>query len=505
MYTYKQESKKQVRHTTIRKAVELLTAKRSDACCVRNSYVRDLYDYFLEQAETKEKSEAEKIEMSYIREWERMHMISIGIKRPDELSVCYLSGPEPQNDFNEFVALGVLPQNIWAFECESNIYQQALIEVDGSKYMQPKIVKTKIEHFFKNTPKTFDIVYIDACATLVSSRHALRCVSSLFQYHRLNSPGIVITNFAYLDETNETDKKQYIDMIARYKFALCKNTPVLLDRNGSFSFVAEFKDTLQSVTNDLEKAYGDFITNMICNSASISVPALRFCNSQFLNVISSTTPIVNRSYNIPTINTINNNTLYKYFATNCLAEQQKVQFHGIRRGQLLSSELSSETWRYDLLSCLNTLYEAKSIDTHISPSLRAAADFFDDSGSLFQFLDKPNRILLIDSIVNQLSYPMHYVTDKALRFTYVAKQTRMYTDLLLFDECRYIYDWLPAIDQIKTAFSNPSWQYTFRFALDGLIKQRLNYNNEFFFQGSVVSKNTEGFEAKTFPKRIKVS
>ena len=71
-YTYKQESKNQVRHTVIRNAVELLTNGRSEACCVRNSYVRDLYDYFLSLAESHEQTEAEKIEQEYIREWEHI-------------------------------------------------------------------------------------------------------------------------------------------------------------------------------------------------------------------------------------------------------------------------------------------------------------------------------------------------------------------------------------------------------------------------------------------------
>ena len=88
---------------------------------------------------------------------------------------------------------------------------------------------------------------------------------------------------------------------------------------------------------------------------------------------------------------------------------------------------------------------------------------------------------------------MHYCTDKISRLTYVAKETRMYMDLIPFDECRYIYDWLPAIDQMKNAFSNKSWQYVFRFALDGLVKKRINYNNEFFFQGSVITKTKEKF------------
>ena len=45
--------------------------------------------------------------------------------------------------------------------------------------------------------------------------------------------------------------------------------------------------------------------------------------------------------------------------------------------------------------------------------------------------------------------------------------------------------------QIKSAFLNKSWQYVFRFALDGLVKSRKKYNNELFFQGTVVSEQEE--------------
>ena len=77
-------------------------------------------------------------------------------------------------------------------------------------------------------------------------------------------------------------------------------------------------------------------------------------------------------------------------------------------------------------------------------------------------------------------------------------------DLIPFDECRYLYDWLPTIDQMKNAFSNKSWQYVFRFALDGLVKKRLNYNNEFFFQGTVIGQKNPGFEADIIKDREEI-
>lgn len=235
-YTYKQETKNQVRHRIIRKAVEILTVGRSDACCVRNSYVRDMHDYFTHLPESHEQSEAQKIDLAYVREWEQMHINTIGFRKPDELSVCYLSGPEPKNDFDEFVTMGVLPQNIWAFECEKSTYLQALSTVNGNTYMQPKIVKTSIENFFENCPRMFDIVYIDACASLISDQHALRCVSSLFQNHRLNSPGVLITNFAFFDLSSVLDTNQYIDIISRYTDIHNDRNASLVDINGHIQF-----------------------------------------------------------------------------------------------------------------------------------------------------------------------------------------------------------------------------------------------------------------------------
>lgn len=91
---------------------------------------------------------------------------------------------------------------------------------------------------------------------------------------------------------------------------------------------------------------------------------------------------------------------------------------------------------------------------------------------------------------------MHYNVEAIRRYLYKAKNTEMYMDITVLDECRYIYEWLPAVHQIRSAFSNVSWQYVFRFALDGLVKNRFNYNNEFFFQGSVVKNNIDGFKNK---------
>ena len=105
MVSYTQESKNRVRHSVIKTAIDHLTANRSSSCCVRRSYVRDLYDYFMDMDESHEQTEVKRMDLGYMREWEQMHSEKVGHKHPSELSVCYLSGPEPENDFKEFVSL----------------------------------------------------------------------------------------------------------------------------------------------------------------------------------------------------------------------------------------------------------------------------------------------------------------------------------------------------------------------------------------------------------------
>lgn len=95
-YKYNQYTKQNVRHSALFKAVEILTSKRGQSCCVERNYVRRLYDYFtLSKDISQNKAEAQKINVSYITNWEKLHDSFVETKRPEDLMVCFLSGPEP--------------------------------------------------------------------------------------------------------------------------------------------------------------------------------------------------------------------------------------------------------------------------------------------------------------------------------------------------------------------------------------------------------------------------
>jgi len=472
----------------------LLTVKREDACCVKRNYVRSIYDYFsLSEDESKNRTEALKIEPFYITNWEKLHDTYVGVKRPEDLTVCYLCGPEPDNDFKEFMNLGVLPHNIWGFEVNSQNYNKAVSFYNQGTYPQPRILKQNVETFFQQTPKKFDIIYIDACGSIPSVQHALRTITTICQYHRLNSPGIIISNFAEPDNSKESIE-EYYDLITLYLFF--KTFPLLesscLETRDRCD---EYLSLYDNVIQNFAFYYGEFISAVLRDIPSILVPLQRFARNPFINQlfdISEFDKVVISEL------TVNHSLAKFFFAMDNLN----------RKGALNDKEkcFLNELGGYnDLIKGLKIITLLKQHNIKLKDDVKLIENFFESSEKIYQFLDKPHSNIFFDVIINQLAYPLHYNTEQNIRYKYMAKSTSMYMDITIYDECRYIYEWLPALHQIVSAFENSSWQYVFRFALDGLVKSRKRYNNEFFFQGSVVPSSVDEFKDKEIRDRVNIN
>lgn len=195
-----QDAKNRAREELLFRSVVALTERRGASACVRRSYVRDLRRYLVDDEGSENAREAAAVTGGHMCAWEELHDTCVGTKQPRDLRVCYLAGPEPMNDFKVLCDLGVLPQNIWAFEREGGEFSAGLEQCCGSGVNQPKLIKMNIENFFASVPMQFDIVYLDFCSSLISKRMSLRCVHSMFINHRLASPGVLITNFCGPDE-----------------------------------------------------------------------------------------------------------------------------------------------------------------------------------------------------------------------------------------------------------------------------------------------------------------
>lgn len=150
MITYNQPIKCKARHDAIAKAIKIVALDRSKSSVVERGYVRNLYDYINSKDEiSKDKLEIKCIDKQFIISWEKLHDSCEGVKRVEDLKVCYLCGPEPDNDFKEFVECGVLPNNIWAFENDVSNYSEAVSRFGEGEYPQPRIIKQNVESYFK--------------------------------------------------------------------------------------------------------------------------------------------------------------------------------------------------------------------------------------------------------------------------------------------------------------------------------------------------------------------
>lgn len=458
--------------------------------------MRKIYDYYtLSEDISQNKVEAEKINISYITNWENLHDSLIGTKRPEELMVCYLSGPEPSNDFKELINLGILPQNIWAFESDTQAYKQALVNSDRGEYPQPRILKQNIETFFQQTPKKFDIVYIDACGSVPSAQHSLRCVLTLCLNHRLNSPGVIITNFAMPDITKDTIN-DYYEVVSQYLFF--KEYPFEDFEINEYGIISEkYNQFLIKVRENFRYYYGEYISAVLRDIPAVIVPLERIVRN----------PYINQILNLSTIDSKNDeqfiylskgNSIARYFFTvNCLSKKKILG----EKSRCFLREIGNYS---DLLKGLKIIVLLRNGEIELKDDVEEIKNFFETEGNVYQFLDKPHSNLFFDIILNQLSYPMHNNVLHNARYHYIAKSNLMFTDVTIYDECRYIYEWLPGLHQIISSFRDKSWQYVFRFALDGLVKMRQNYNNEFFFQGSIISNSIDGFSSKKLQERVQI-
>ena len=492
-YTYNQSSKKIIRHKTISYAIKLMTSERERACCVERNYVRNIYDFYnLSEEHSLNKVETQKIDVSYITNWERLHDSYIGNKRPEDLTIAYLSGPEPENDFREFLGMGILPQNIWGFEINKDSYKKAITAYRVGEFPQPRIIKQNIETFFQQTPKKFDIIYIDACGSIPSSQHALRCIATACQYHRLNSPGVFISNFAEPD-INKESIAGFCDLISQYLFF--KKYPYLditFDKHGIANL--EYIEYKNEVETNFKYYYSEFISALLRDIPAIIIPLQRFAENPYLNQIFDKNLIHNISIE-DILKLSKGNSLASYFfAMKYLATKNQL---GERNNIFLKELINFES----LILGLKIVVLLRKKKICLQENVKAIESYFEEGDKVYRFLDRPHSNMLFDVIINQLSYPLHYNVLQSRRFQYKAKYTNMFTDVSIYDECRYIYEWIPALHQITSAFDNVSWQYVFRFALDGLVKMRQAYNNEFFYQGSVISNSIKGFEKKKMVER----
>ena len=69
-------------------------------------------------------------------DWKRYGETVYGNRRPEELKVAFFCGPEPENDVNHLIRLGVRIENMYAFEYDKECFNEA---VDSLHFTYPNL------------------------------------------------------------------------------------------------------------------------------------------------------------------------------------------------------------------------------------------------------------------------------------------------------------------------------------------------------------------------------
>jgi hypothetical protein len=200
--TYKQRVKENSRLLIWQSAVDSLTTNRQKNQILNYKYIQRLWDFVFEETLFKHNL-LNNADESVLDDWRIFAKNVYGKKSPEQLKVAYLCGPEPENDLEILVDLGVRIENVYAFESDKNYFKEAIKSI-RHRFPRLKIYNGKIEDFITSIPIKFDIIYLDFTTSIFSNfSKPFATVNTVFDYQALDELGILITNSCFPDKTEE--------------------------------------------------------------------------------------------------------------------------------------------------------------------------------------------------------------------------------------------------------------------------------------------------------------
>lgn len=545
MSQYNEKEKNIARKSVLSSAILALTVHRHESTLTKKSHVRKVRDKLISRGDY-DAFHAGKLSDVTIDKWEEFYSSIVQDKSPRSIKIAYLSGPNPENDIREITKLGILPENIWAFETDAKTYDSAVISALSSEFPFIKIIKSNIGSFFEVSPQKFDIIYLDFCGPLPSRNNkqkTLKTITNILMHHALNSPGALITNVSL--PTEEQDKEG-LDLIKKlvaiylYPKAFIESGSTTHNlEEGAEAHGHDFSEWLNIVSIDIDNYYGQYVTRLLMDMVGIISPYDRFPSNHVLFEhmfdIKDKEKINNAVYSLLHFLDDTHEEESPEFGCGGSVISDKGMYATLWSIATLSKALNKEDPEYpqeiysdpefgsfasSFLSQLSTSNDEKLLVNNISRLFYLLSEgngennFYKDSMKSLEklgwfkgyplFCDAVLFHQIKEILFRQLSVPYHVNIEATRRWSYKAKETPMYMDMIILDECRYLYDWMPTIDMMETSLNDIERQLSFRFALDGLSKHRRYYNTEFFYGTACIGSNNEGFEAKKLTPRAAI-
>jgi len=530
---YAEPQKVAARKQVIESAIGALTKDRTSATLCRRSYVREVRDTLVLRG-SYDAMAASALTDETIERWEAFYDSITQAREAKNLKVAYLCGPNPENDLRVFCAAGILPENIWAFESDADIHDKAVASALASEFPFIKIINGGIDTFLEASPMRFDIIYLDFCGPLPSrnkKQKTLLAISRILARHALNSPGALITNVSLPTEAGDPPGRALLaKLVACYLYPKeflegeSGTTP-----EGPIAEGYEFDEWLSIVSADLENYYGQFVTRVLIDHASFITPYSRLSKNNriytnFFKKISEadSKSLVTSAFHFD--DTVEGGggdvivdagqypVLWAFAALDKKTNAKDVNYPQwvnldpdfASLAELFLSQLRVDGQKDELIrnTCELTfsMLADKSTTLLADPLAKVVDEHrFQD---YYQFCDLVLEHQLVELLFRQVAVPYHVNVEMTRRWRYQAKETPMFMDMIILDECRYLYDWMPTIEMMSAGFSDIERQLAYRFALDGVSKHRRWYNPEYFFGTAVIDQYKTPFEAKILHPRV---
>ena len=94
---------------------------------------------------------------------------------------------------------------------------------------------------------------------------------------------------------------------------------------------------------------------------------------------------------------------------------------------------------------------------------------------------------MIELFIAQYTVPYYPNIEKVKRWTYKAREHQMFTDLIVYDQARYLMDWLPTPEMLTAKSFDIQLELSIRYILDAFAK-----NNYYYLTNSLYLSAIDG-------------
>ncbi len=514
-HTYNQVEKQRIREEVLGHAVTALTSARSAAPIVLLDELEQVLRFAMDRLETYGVPRKVSREVDEeVSRWKEFYSTHIGARAPEDLRVLYLTGPEPLNDLQVLLRLGVNAHNVWGVESNQEDFRRAQEQITNAG-VPLNLYAGSLSTFFEAHSEPFDIVYLDACAPFPKAS-TLDPIAQISLHERLTPLSVLITNFSE-PPIGDPRYAQVLSSFFRYRY---RDMPKSVFDAGidPEDLKGDDRALVELITREPHGVYSDFVTRFIVDLFRFWLPSCRaLSDGERCKALLASRTVAQESHerlvHIPD-DWPNADDLFKDLGDAVLNTSAYPLLSFLRS----ATELMPDDSLMNLLAdrklrghkVRDLLAHASMLNAIIEGHWACASEKLMESitHSWFDYkhhfsCDVPMPNLLVNSFIGAFGRPYFANPRMSRRLRYRAKVNSMYCDVLLMDQCRYYFDWFPTVDAAPVRFESIGFQVLARCIID-----RLNWHDwssdSHPFKGGAVACWGETPGAKPFDFELRV-